>query len=188
MKENTQGIAIGNFLRNHRTEKHERSKERLQVDFLGNNPVIIEATVALKRNPAVTLQLMQQLAVTLIQYPHLPLKTTINLGGDEATHLDFEDIHAHFMGKVLLARKYHPDDLQGLIAEADSFATRYFQESGIAPLSIRRVTELSLPMTRSVYEDDRLSTPILNQVTAQKLFGMIEERLVSAPSPDEYDA
>lgn len=142
----------------------------------------------MKRNPAATLQRMQQLAETLIRYPHLPLKTTINLGGDEATHLDFEDIHAHFMDKVLLAGKYHPDDLQELIAEADSFAIRYFQESGISPLSIRRATELSLPMTRSVYEDDRLITPILNQVTAQKLFGMIEEHPVSAPSPYEYDA
>lgn len=153
----------------------ERAPTRVGLEVFGDNPVVDLATIEMQNDPERTRALMAELAQELLAYPNLPVKMTVNLGGDEATQLDLADILSTFRQKISAGYKYHPDQFEAQIHKAQTIVSQ-FMKGLSAPLEhlcamnqSGKLTDFSTSLSGDLYHDPQSLRPILNTITAFRL-------------------
>ncbi len=153
----------------------ERAPTRVGLDVFGDNPVVELARIEMQNNPEQTRTLMAKLAEELLAYPNLPVKMTVNLGGDEATQLDLADVLSTFRQKINAGYKYHPDEFDTQVYQAQAVVTQFLKGLS-APLDhlcsmneSGKLTDFSTSLSGDLYHDPQSLRPILNTITAYRL-------------------
>jgi len=153
---------------------------RVGFDVFYPNPVLDLAEAEFQTSPIETAQRMQELADALLEYPNLPIKMTVNLGGTAATQLDLEDVLATFRQKVAAGYKYHGDEFEAQKQEGQSIVANFLRSLS-APLdslcSMRQsgsLTDFSTSFPKDTYKDPSTMRPILNTITAYRLQSAVQ--------------
>lgn len=153
----------------------ERAPTRVGLEIFADNPLIDLARVEMQHDPEATKTAMAELANELLSYPNLPVKMTVNLGGDVATQLDLADVLATFRQKIAAGYKYHSEEFEAQIHQAQAVVSQFL--TGLsAPLEqlcdmnqSGKLTDFSTSIAGDIYHDPQSLRPILNTITAYRL-------------------
>ncbi len=172
-------------------ERAEYLPSKLQIDILGENYVMQRAMEATGENPARAVELMNRLATYLEQFPHLPVKTTVNLGRRKPTPINLEDIVANFEDKIRMESQYYPEGSPEVVEYARDVVEDFTRNAGLPLDTIAQMNatgklhSFDVTISRDDYTDPHRKVPIYNTITAHRL--RATAHVIQSPSGNDLD-